>query len=389
MVIDADGDGSASVVLGGSASSDPDGGIVSWSWSEAGSAVASGETAAVSLPLGLHNLELEVTDGPGEVATDTLQVVVDDRFSGNDTAVEAVILAGSTTGTTYDNLFAYLAWTASSAGDWFSVDLPAAGSLDVTVSFLNADGDLDLRLVDSDGSSVLDSSLSTGDGESVSAAGLAAGTYLVCVSASVLNANSYSLTLMVSGAPGLAVGFSQASASEGAGTLAGVGTVTASEAPAADLSISLTSSAPGRAQRACDGHHRGGGDERALRPDPPRQRQRRRQPARVDPGHCLRLPRRRRRSPRARRRQRAPGRRLGQRRPDGVGGGRRWSHSRGAVRGRDRRRDRALHRCRHRDHWRRSRISRTGRSSSRPARPRVPGASPSRTTGWPKATRRL
>ena len=214
-------------------SSDPDGGIVSWSWSEAGSIVASGESTAVNLLLGVHDLELEVTDGPGEVATDTLQVVVDDRFSGNDTAVEAVALAGSTTGTTYDNLLAYLAWTASSAGDWFSVDLPATGSLEVTVSFLRTDGDLEVRLVGSDGSSVLDTSLPIGDGESISAAGLAAGTYLICVSASqgVLDANTYSLTLTVSGAPSLSVGLSQASASEGAGALAGIGTVTASEAP--------------------------------------------------------------------------------------------------------------------------------------------------------------
>lgn len=77
-VVDADGDGFASVVLDGSGSSDSDGVIVSWAWSEAGAPVASGVSPAVSLAVGTHTLDLVVTDDDGSTAADAVVVTVED-----------------------------------------------------------------------------------------------------------------------------------------------------------------------------------------------------------------------------------------------------------------------------------------------------------------------
>ena len=51
-----------SVLLDGSASSDSDGSIVSWVWSEGGQEIGSGETASVNFKEGSHIIRLTVTD---------------------------------------------------------------------------------------------------------------------------------------------------------------------------------------------------------------------------------------------------------------------------------------------------------------------------------------
>jgi PKD repeat protein len=75
-VIDADDDGSETVILDGSASYDPDGTIVSYVWSEGTSQIATGSSASVSFAVGSHTVTLEVTDNEGASATDTVTVVV-------------------------------------------------------------------------------------------------------------------------------------------------------------------------------------------------------------------------------------------------------------------------------------------------------------------------
>jgi subtilisin family serine protease len=83
-VPDNDRDGTELVTLDGTASSDPDGSIVSYEWSEGGTPIGTGATPAVWLAVGVHTLTLEVTDDDGDMATDTVVVTVD---VANDVAV--------------------------------------------------------------------------------------------------------------------------------------------------------------------------------------------------------------------------------------------------------------------------------------------------------------
>ncbi|MBC8375095.1 MAG: T9SS type A sorting domain-containing protein [FCB group bacterium] len=76
MVIDMDGNGLESIALDGSASTDSDGDIVSYSWSEAGTELATGEQITLELDIGVHLITLTVTDNDGGQGTDALTVRV-------------------------------------------------------------------------------------------------------------------------------------------------------------------------------------------------------------------------------------------------------------------------------------------------------------------------
>ncbi len=75
-VADSNGDGWETVQLDGTASSDPDGRIVSCTWSQGGVEVAEGATPVVTLPVGVHELKLTVTDNDGFQAWDLVSVTV-------------------------------------------------------------------------------------------------------------------------------------------------------------------------------------------------------------------------------------------------------------------------------------------------------------------------
>ena len=73
---DSDGNGSQAVSLNGGGSSDPDGTIVSYVWSEGGTQIATGPTPSSTFAVGTHTVTLTVTDDDGAPATDTTVVTV-------------------------------------------------------------------------------------------------------------------------------------------------------------------------------------------------------------------------------------------------------------------------------------------------------------------------
>jgi hypothetical protein len=76
LVIDADGDGFASVTLNGSESTTPTGAITSYVWTSRQVTVATQPTATLTLPEGDHYLRLAVTNSAGRTDTDGLRVKI-------------------------------------------------------------------------------------------------------------------------------------------------------------------------------------------------------------------------------------------------------------------------------------------------------------------------
>ncbi|MCK5449005.1 MAG: hypothetical protein KAJ43_12720, partial [Gemmatimonadetes bacterium] len=75
-VVDSDASGSTPVRLDGAGSSDFDGTIASWSWSEDGMEIGTGETLTTPLNVGVHTVTLTVTDDLGATDTDDVTITV-------------------------------------------------------------------------------------------------------------------------------------------------------------------------------------------------------------------------------------------------------------------------------------------------------------------------
>jgi hypothetical protein len=75
-VTDGDGDGMETILLDGAASSDADGVIVNWEWSEEGAILGLGETLVAGFGIGSHAVTLAVTDNGGATTFDDVTVTV-------------------------------------------------------------------------------------------------------------------------------------------------------------------------------------------------------------------------------------------------------------------------------------------------------------------------
>lgn len=75
-VLDNDGNGLEDITLDASGSEDPDGTIVSYSWEEYGQEIATGVSPTISLTVGIHNLELTVTDNEGAKSSDVVRIEI-------------------------------------------------------------------------------------------------------------------------------------------------------------------------------------------------------------------------------------------------------------------------------------------------------------------------
>ena len=76
-IADADENGVEMVTLDGSGSSDPDGTIVSYEWTEGGSPIGTASSVTqATFTIGVHNVTLMVTDDDGDIDTDTVVITV-------------------------------------------------------------------------------------------------------------------------------------------------------------------------------------------------------------------------------------------------------------------------------------------------------------------------
>ena len=75
---DSDLSGSEQVTLDGTASYDPDGSIVAYTWKEGSATIAAGANPTVDLAVGVHTITLEVEDDDGAVDTDTVVITVEE-----------------------------------------------------------------------------------------------------------------------------------------------------------------------------------------------------------------------------------------------------------------------------------------------------------------------
>ena len=75
-VVDTDGNGFQLVTMDGSGSHDDDGEIVSYTWIASGSTLANTESPTLMLRVGVHLLDIVVTDNDGLTGTDTVEITV-------------------------------------------------------------------------------------------------------------------------------------------------------------------------------------------------------------------------------------------------------------------------------------------------------------------------
>ncbi|MDX2304172.1 MAG: T9SS type A sorting domain-containing protein, partial [Microscillaceae bacterium] len=95
-VTDSDNNGSQAVSLNGAASTDADGTIVSYVWTENGAQIATGVSPSVTLSVGTHTITLTVADDDGVIDTDEVIVTVNAPASGNEPTIQSLTFVDAT-----------------------------------------------------------------------------------------------------------------------------------------------------------------------------------------------------------------------------------------------------------------------------------------------------
>ena len=163
-VTDTDNNGSESVTLDGTASTDSDGTIVSYSWVEGGSQIATGATPVVDLSVGTHFVTLVVTDDANETSTDDVTIVVnslanqapianagpDQTVTDTDSNGSESVTLDATASTDPENGALRFVWTATGLtipeGQTVTFDFPV-GTTEVTLTVIDPEGAEDTDMV--------------------------------------------------------------------------------------------------------------------------------------------------------------------------------------------------------------------------------------------------
>ncbi|MCF6252500.1 MAG: PKD domain-containing protein [Methylococcaceae bacterium] len=143
-IIDVDGNTLEVVTFNGLASTDPDGTIVSYVWRKNGNPYNNVATFSITEPIGVHTIELTVTDDQGATSTDTVVVTIVANTAPPPSIVSLSAAPGSISGKFI------LSWTTNNASS-ASIDngvgvVPVNGSVTVspavtTTYTLTATGD--------------------------------------------------------------------------------------------------------------------------------------------------------------------------------------------------------------------------------------------------------
>lgn len=157
FVVDVQGDGGETIALNGSGSSDSDGTITTFQWTLDGSAIGSGSTIQTRLSVGIHVLQLTITDDDGASATDTVRITVrspdnhpPEANAGGDLTITDVdgsgfesITLDATASTDPDGTIASL--------EWFENGTPIATGLTPDITLAVGTHILMLQVTDDDG----------------------------------------------------------------------------------------------------------------------------------------------------------------------------------------------------------------------------------------------
>lgn len=136
-VTDVDGNGSESVTLNGSGSTDADGSIVSYEWKEGATVLGTGATLSANFGVGVHTVILTVTDNGGAISADHAIITVN-------APVAAVTFDAASSANTGSSTSGTLTWshpvTSSGANRILVVGVTIRNDQSQTVSSINYGG---------------------------------------------------------------------------------------------------------------------------------------------------------------------------------------------------------------------------------------------------------
>jgi len=153
-VTDSDDNGTETVTVSASGSSDPDGTVDFWTWREGGNVLATTETASLDLAVGTHTIELTATDNGGQSAMDTVVITVDPAPPGGGGGGHIIHVSsnsgGSVGGVSFsdEDILTFNTETGAWAMllDGSDVGLGGAGARDVDAFHLLDDGSILLSI---------------------------------------------------------------------------------------------------------------------------------------------------------------------------------------------------------------------------------------------------